>query len=110
MASYHFSRVGFDASSVHIYCTDQSELTALITELKTVVATAREKATLSLPTGEQYFVHIDRLSGRDIDVGWWVMKQLCTNEYHRFRLSVQADDSLKLRQLLKKMSVLSPLP
>ena len=79
MASYDFATLWSDADGVFIISTDQSELATIITEIKKKFPALREKRTATLPTGQRYFVHIDRIKDVDeVNLMWWVIKQLCS--------------------------------
>ena len=84
MDNYNLFRVWGDSDGVRLYTTDPTELDWMVSELKKIIPlyfikpqNLRIKRADKLPSGETYCNWIDRLSFRDYDVLWWVIKQLC---------------------------------
>jgi len=63
--------------------TDSQVLDWILAELKKVKTGFRASAD-KLPSGEEYFLRIDRLGSKDLEVGWWILKQLCLQEWEPF--------------------------
>jgi hypothetical protein len=77
MDSYDFATVS--GPYVGIAITDPSELEFLTSRIKESFPGMRvsQDYVRKLPTGEVYSTRIDKLSNRDYDVLWWVIKELC---------------------------------
>lgn len=78
MNTYKYARVQFDAiTNVELWCTDSHELDDLLGELKKILPRYHVKQKRQLPSGQTYYYWLNELSGKDIDVGWWFIKQFC---------------------------------
>ena len=77
MDSYDFATVS--GPYVGIAITDPSELEFLTSRIKESFPGMRvsQDYVRKLPTGEVYSTRIDKLSNRDYNVLWWVIKELC---------------------------------
>lgn len=78
MEHFDFATVQGSSHGVGFSCTDSSEIELLTSQLKHYFPQMRLEVATKLPSGELYNCYIKRLSGKDWDAAWWIMKQLCS--------------------------------
>ena len=83
MEQYKFAKVVSSASGIRLYCTDESNLDSLITQLKQLFPHMRLEETHKLPSGEIYAYLLNGLSNYD-DVRWWLIKYFCLKGWEPF--------------------------
>lgn len=90
---------------VTFYTTDPTTIDWLLAELRHYIPTyglsAAKKAT-TLHTGKLYSVQLDRLRGRDMDVGWWIITRLCEEGWEPFAISQRTEHSEKTHYHFRK--------
>ena len=81
MEHYDFAEVWADSSGLRLCCTDSAETDTLLSQLKQFHPEMRMKETKKLPSGDLWFCHIKGLSDEDMNVMWWIIKQLCSRDW-----------------------------
>jgi len=82
MEQYKFAKVVSSDTGIRLYCTDETNLDSLITQLKQLFPNMRLEETHKLPSGEIYAY---LLKGLDYDdVRWWLIKYLCLQGWEPF--------------------------
>ena len=90
MKSYKYVLLHFSDWGVLLHSTDSQVLDWILAELKKVITNFRMSAgpkDPKLPSGETYYLHIDKLQGKDRQVGWWILKQLCLQGWEPFAVT-----------------------
>jgi hypothetical protein len=78
MEHYDFAVINYHVEGKLVFfCTDPSEIDTMLSQLKPLFPKLYLAEKNNLPSGEMYFCKIKGLSYRDLDVSWWLIKQLC---------------------------------
>jgi hypothetical protein len=81
-----YTRVSWTESGVFLSSTDAHVMDWVLDDVKNFLPTATlfKNWRGVLPSGETYTYTIQKLQGRDGDVAWWVVKQLCRQGWEPF--------------------------
>ena len=87
MKSYRYAELYITLEhGVNLCSTDSQVLDWILAELKKVKTGFRASVD-KLPSGEEYSLRIDRLGSKDLEVGWWILKQLCLQGWEPFAVT-----------------------
>ena len=74
MKTYHFLNLTV-LGYLNIECTDADVLEWITTEIKNLIPSS--KSTSYQFNGEVFRINLEKLGGKDYEVSWWLIKQLC---------------------------------
>jgi len=77
MGHYDYAKVYGDTHGVLLVITDQQEAEVLISSLKGFFPSLQVERLRLLPSGDTYQFKLHKLSNRDADATWWLIKQFC---------------------------------
>ncbi len=92
MIANGYTRVYWTESGVFLSSTDSQVMDSVFEEVKGFIpgATLFKNWRGVLPTGETYTYTMQKLQGRDGDVAWWIVKQLCLQGWEPFAVEGNA--------------------
>jgi len=79
MDSYHFAELRSSTGIVSLECTEAGTLQNLLDQLKKNFSNL--KTTPHMTNDEIYGYEMKGFAGKDVEVVWWIIKQLCSRSW-----------------------------
>ncbi len=78
------AQVEWDNHGVHLFCTDEEVINALLAELKSYVPTYKVGLKRTTVSGQIAGCYLDGFQMKDQEVGRWLVTQLCQQGWEPF--------------------------
>ncbi len=84
MTTYKLLNIEANSAGVWVRSTDSDTLSWIADEVKRYMSSARSEILLSLRSNEVFGIRLSNLQNRDIEMAYWIMKQLCAKGWEPF--------------------------